>query len=416
MKRRVILFCYLFAGVAIPHMAHCADKKTTPKVDISKSAFSATQNELKKRTNNAFKAGEMLPFVLDTGDESQDTRFNSDFIHGSGMDSSLQTFGISAPINPIKNGNKFKMPPKMERHFNGEEPIDTSDDMPNILFESCMRFQLNSGAKTKQAMSVCQALNPGHDDSDEHKGDHSVVHESHDLEIENTTYFHAGKKDDADTPSMPSETETARIVASTSLAPTPSTPLSDGDDSDCDVSKDLRVMLSARCLKKADNFILGHVDNTQAEASTTGGPLHIPKGLTPAEPQPLAGHHSLFANVPVYKGAASAVPGLTGNDIDYTASGHKGQSSRAALNRNTPDKPGDITCIWSYSIAGVPSAMRTGTIRGIDIRSCIRDSLKKSSDMSDGVITSITLQNRVTLRRDMVECHRHNGHDICKPL
>lgn len=403
----------LILATAIPTQALGGTPAPVSKPNLSKSAFMATQNEIKKKTSLAFKNGVMVPFALDNGTGNTNSQFTHDFIHGGDMDTSFQNFGIAPPASI--GHSRVKMP-HTERHFNGEEPIDTSDDMPNMLFESCMRFQLNSGSKTKQAMSVCQALNPGHDDSDEHKGDHSVVHANHDLEMEGTTYFHAGKKENEDKDNSVSETETARIVSETALAPQSfltSQSNTDGNDLDCDVSKDLRVMLSPRCLKKADSLILNHVDKDEVSPQHQEGGLHIPSSS-----QQITtigdGKHSLFATVPVYKGANKVLPGLTTDDINDTYSRPHTNGYKATSKPTL--KQGPISCLWSYALVGVPSNMRSGTLRGVDTRTCIREALSKSSDIKDGVITSLTLENKITLRRDMVECHRHRGHDICKAL
>lgn len=176
--------------------------------------------------------------------------FTQQGISGPKATSPARSFGVNAPVSssaPPINGM-------------GEQAVQTSEDMPEAHFQACVRLRLHTSPSIQSAIALCDGLN--------HTDHSNLTHISQNNESKPQSPTHKE-------PAHKEDTQAVRQAEQSTLQ-------SGNDDSlDCDVSRDYRILLSARCLKTADASLYARIDTPNVNSyavDTSGAPERTLKG------------------------------------------------------------------------------------------------------------------------------------------
>ncbi len=311
---------------------------------------------------------------------------------------SMMNFGFGMPTMGMS------VPSGVHPTIAPDTSLTMKEDVPRIIFESCVRMKLNSGLGLDRAFPDCQEANAGY----KAPAIPSLVKTPPPVTEQASADLNGVKRTVTETPLPPAAGATgwaadtsADGVKAPGILATVGKMAGDYAGADCDVSRNPSVMLSQECLKR-DDALLANVMQ-----SAGSGVLHVPAALQPGHPS--GEKHSLLANIPARPIPQSDVNFASVDDSQIMRREMQNQQNHAAFAR--PKEIGSVSCEWAVN--GTSSVgVQYGHGRSSTVKACIRSALL-ASNISDGTI-GITLKDLSHgVAQTLVECHRRSGNDTC---
>lgn len=316
----------------------------------------------------------------------------------------------------------------------------TQEDMPRIAFEACVRVKLNAGEPLTSAFGLCEKASPGYAPPDiPHPQEPGKELASPQPPPQQPARRAANTDRDTEpfdgAGSLAAAAEARRVwERGLSSAPAPG-----GYKRDCDVSRDPSVLLDRKCLQEDENALATgmmtasgdapgphfspklHIPHQSADASASG--TAAPSGMTDTPLDAMqAGpgqRHALLAAIPARRSRDMPDPSEFEDDAEDDGAAVRRMDRQARRDRDSArqaearEAQAAVKCEWG-SRSDDAYQMTYGHEGAGSIKACVHDALGQAPIVS-GVI-SITLTNKATRSKAMVECHRRSGRDVCAAL